>query len=360
MIFAFIFMSLLLSAFCIFRLKGECRYSGKLDYHVTKYSKTIMMLAVISHHLSQTYATGEGWLASSCENILQLSGPSLCAAFFFFSGYGLIYSIINKKQYVYTMPNRILSILIPYVIANAVYALIRLHEIWPIIAGEAHTNQQLMLHVYSVVRNWICGFALVSFAWFVDQIIIFYCLFYVCNKLLTVCKAIIVQSIIISILLVVLAKLGAGSWTYNSSIAFLFGQIFAYGIFKCKGLDRLLTFFISAITISMLIYCMKTILVAPVGITEIVGYSLRIIPFIVVLTMFTARKNRFMDFLSARSFDIYMYQGISFLLILQISIPTPIKCVCILFASILFGCLFYFADAKLVKFVISKFGKQLC
>ena len=91
----------------------------------------------------------------------------LCTSIFFFlSGYGLMYSLDNKKRYLRNfLKRRFLAVLIPYLFANAIYLCVRQ-------AVGIETTLTGFIEMYQK------GEPYVSFSWFVISIMYFYVLQY--------------------------------------------------------------------------------------------------------------------------------------------------------------------------------------
>ena len=137
--------------------------------------------------------------------------------FFFLSGYGLIISYKNKKDYLNGfISNKIVKLYIPFVIAELFY----------IIANIVIFSKQ-----YSVidVLLGIIGIKLINTSlWFMQNLFIFYFLFYIIYKSNINKKTIIMVSIVAIYIVIAIAfdkTIGINTWWYLSTPCFILGLL---------------------------------------------------------------------------------------------------------------------------------------
>lgn len=355
MIFLILFLLIACAVCFLFRLKADGSFPGELDYTVAKYMKTILMLGVIIHHLAVfALDTDPSSVCFAFHKLFKVSGAYICAAFFFFSGYGLLYSISNKKDYLKRMHIRILSILIPYIIANIIYAGIHLNSICSSFEGESFTDL-IQCFLSSIWHLESSGSTLVLFGWFIDQIILLYIIFWITNKHLTILKAIIVQIILCGLIIIMYKQAGWDGWRYNSLMAFIAGQIYCYAVLskRFSRCFRLCAFILAicacAYTLLKLQYVPEPYILGSVLACPIVA-----IPFIISLTAFKSKTSKIADFVSSFSLEAYMYQGVLFALCANLRMNTLTWSLCILLGSLLLGYVMHLVGVKALQPLLSK------
>ncbi len=142
-------------------------------------------------------------------------GAIMVAGFFFASGYGLQYGVMNKDNYLKGFfSKRMLSLALPYYIINFFYIT---------------TNH---MDLKSIIQS-LFGYHL----WFIMAIAIFYVGFYLCNRIFGKNLSSAAMTVFVLIYIAVMYKLHFGFWWYNSSLAF------AAGIWVCKFKNSFTAFF---------------------------------------------------------------------------------------------------------------------
>lgn len=169
-------------------------------------------IAVILHHLAQR--TGSGVLFRVFNNV----GYLAVAIFFFYSGYGLQKSYMNKGEAYKEgfLKRRLPGIVLPYIIMIPVY--------WVMYA--------LTTEVYSlpaVLYTYAIGEPIVLFSWYIINITVFYAVYHV---LMGVCgknyDAMVRYGMLWHLLYLILCmKLGFGFWWYQTSHVLMFGMYWA-------------------------------------------------------------------------------------------------------------------------------------
>ncbi len=147
--------------------------------------------------------------------IFKYVGAIMVAGFFFVSGYGLQYGVMNKKDYLSGFfKKRILSLAVPYYIINIFY----------IVTNNMDMRSALIS---------LTGYNL----WFVMAIAIFYIGFYICAKLFVPKRLCAAMTVFVLAYMAVMNRLGFGFWWYNSCLAF------PAGMWLCRYKDRFRDFF---------------------------------------------------------------------------------------------------------------------
>jgi len=203
-----IFIIIIIYKFDFAGLKGY--HNDYLSMANTQALKGICALLVIFHHLSLMLPNIK--ILALFSNIGYLS----VSIFFFISGYGLMYGLINKKDYLKGfLSKRLSSVLIPYFIVNLVYIFIRII-----------LKQKLLLIDFSM--SFINGHPFVDFSWYILDILFFYIVFYFLFKYFKIGTAIIFTIVITCLLVLFLNKINYGSWWYESCFVFVVGILWAW------------------------------------------------------------------------------------------------------------------------------------
>ncbi len=221
---------ILLFIFAFYKAKVNRSDHIAEDYINLDQSKMIQAIACISiiyHHITQKI-TGYGAVYKGPITIYNYIGFLFTAVFFFFSGFGLITSFLNKPDYLKTfVTKRLPKVLIPFWIINLLGVLLN----W-IGYGIHYDLREALSDIF--------GLALInSNGWFIVEIVIIYLLFYAFFSLIKN-KDIALILLSISIVLIIIYSFTQGhdiegdkshwfrgEWWYNSTITFIFGMIYA-------------------------------------------------------------------------------------------------------------------------------------
>lgn len=307
--FTFAFLSIL--CMLIFHRKDSDKIGNcVLDYQTCEYTKALLMLMVILHHLALGVYYDVGKIEDIVISFSRHSGVYICSLFFFFSGYGLVYSMKNKPGYLDGFARRLMKIIVPYGIANIVF--------FALLSWQRASHQECsgimalwsdIIHEISFMYG--AGATLVKYAWFIDELILFYLVFYICNRYFSKALAIVLQFLFQIAFVYFCVKLQWGEWRYGSILGFIFGQLFCYSCLSC-GVKRYYCLFVAvcaAVGCGTLCYlspsaCMTRYLMAP----------LCVLPIVFLLTLLHAKQTACLHRFASVSFEAYMYQGLAFTL----------------------------------------------
>lgn len=155
-------------------------------------------------------------------------GILFTAVFFFFSGYGLVFSYENKPDYLRNfLSHRLPVILIPFWVSGAIYVLARIY-----ISGVPTKGFTLFKCLSGLIL-------LNGNGWYIVEIFWLYLAFYIFFKLIKKKDLSLVLLSIFTLALIVIAlysghdytEIGGhwfkGEWWYNSTITFVMGTLFA-------------------------------------------------------------------------------------------------------------------------------------
>lgn len=203
--------------------------------------KGISAILIVLHHLSQRVGI----------NILTLPyieiGKYSVALFLFLSGFGVMSSYLNNKNYLSGfLKNRILTIYVPFVISNIIFIIIYL------VKGQSFNNMDII--------KYTLGIKLIdNVMWFIYSIVIFYLIFYISFKFTTIKRGIIIFLIGTFIYLILGIVLDLGTTITN--IAFSF----AGGIFVAAYKENFIRFLNKKYVFKIIV------IIAILGITRIIS-----------------------------------------------------------------------------------------
>ena len=208
--------------------KGEFS-SGYLKWDQMMALRTLACLSIILHHLTQRI-TNYGGIYKGPITLYNYIGFLCTAVFFFSSGYGLMYSYLNKNNYLDGfLRKRLISVLVPFFLVNVITVLVN-HMVYKKGTGDD----------FLYVIKQIVGIELLDGnAWFIVEIIVLYVLFAAFFSL--------IKNKDVSLVLLILATIGImafaffrghdyddyketyfmGEWWFNSTITFAFGLLYA-------------------------------------------------------------------------------------------------------------------------------------
>lgn len=185
--------------------------NNALPYKRLCYIKIIAAIVVVISHLVKDYNLG-------IFNQLFDFGTYSVALFFFLSGYGLMYSLQNKENYLNNfLKKRIPKVAIPYLISTIV---------WIIISSIIYPQKELfLLKIFSY-------YPILPYGWYFVILIYLYLIFYVSYKY---CKNIIPTILCISTYYVYCYTINAGEWVYTTTPCFIAGILYANYSSKLKN-----------------------------------------------------------------------------------------------------------------------------
>lgn len=155
-----LFVILILLAAGMRCCKKDAFLDDYLSIKTTTAEKGIAAILIVLHHLMQMVSVPR------VMSVMGYIGILLVAVFFFLSGYGLMYGVSHKENYLKGfLKKHLLSILIPYWIINILVLLVY------IVRGNTITIAKVALS--------ILGIDTLTGTWFVTAILVMYVAFYV-------------------------------------------------------------------------------------------------------------------------------------------------------------------------------------
>lgn len=254
-------------------------------------------------------------------NFIRPYGYVFVALFFFISGYGLMFQLINSKQYLNNfLTKRLSAIIIPYLIAHIIF--------W----FKAFIFDNDYINPITMIINTIQGNSIVMYSWYIIVVILFYLEFYIVSKIFK-CKAVpvIVSTFIFCLIWCIICSsiFNFAAWWYDTCFVLPVGMIFAkYNKSLCILLKKhyvisLLMVFVgfnmfhyawnSGLSEGITYHFVPNANTYVVDIIWVVFYELSAIMsslLIFILCLKIRLDNKILDILGKNSLEIYMYQGI--------------------------------------------------
>ena len=168
--------------------------------------KAICAVSVMLHHISNEVYLGPMFLP------FQMVGYLMVSVFFFYSGYGLMYSLLHKENYMKSFIKRRMSrLLLPYIGALIIYVGVK-----ALFYGFSVEN---------IINSFISGSPIVDNSWFIVTLLILYLMFWLSFRFI---RSIKVSWILFSVLFILLLAGYKFVYWSPSIISFFVGTIWGY------------------------------------------------------------------------------------------------------------------------------------
>lgn len=313
----FFFISTLLLLFIIFYNSNTFIFS----ISKTQVLKAILPILIIIGHCSLNYN-----ILYDFKNL----GAIVVSIFFFISGYGLELKRLQQKISIGYILRRIKKILLPIIIPSIIYITVLY------IKGD-NVSETLLKNIW----RWNI---VLPYTWFISKLLIIYLLFYI-STLLKRPTIVFITSLILFDFICVLLK--APGHSYLSDFGFIYGILFH----RLHFLNNHKLRFVFIITNFLLIFSLMQY--AHNGATFFILISLFTILSSIIVTILPERRPiKFFSKLSDISYEIYLCQGISFLIFSESRFNLYIKATLILITSLLLA---YFVKSLTNKILLTKY-----
>lgn len=299
---SFIFIAVLLISFWGIRLR-----KGNIEEHLslqqTSAVNGIFVMFVFLRHFGENIEFGTyDKLLRMVDNRL---GQAIVTTFLLYSGYGIMYSIINKNNYIKSLPKRFIKLLLQFDIAIILYLIVAL------ILKQSYSPLTILLSLvgWSSVGN---------SSWYIFAILCLYIITYIAG---IICKdkhflliALITAGCFAYIVLLHIA--GKPQYCYDTILCFPAGMLYALfskqinTILSKSKINPCLYFLLAAIVFFTLYFGEKTIKsqLPHLGLLE-----LRNVAFAILMVAFTTVfivNNKALTWLGKYVFEIYILQRI--------------------------------------------------
>ena len=287
---------LILGVFCLIGLRYSPFHEEYLSKNQTTMIKGIFAVIIFFSHSLQYVQISSSFMDVSFQLILRMIGQLMVAVFFFYSGYGIYYSYMNKKDYLNGfLFKRVGMTWFHFFVALCFYFVLNL-----VLGIEFSFKTHLLaLTGWDTIGN---------SNWFVFDILVLYILEFVVLKYFKYKK--FGSLVLVSGLIVGLYILKPSYW-YNILLCFPFGIYYAaykpkVDSFLKNKIRYWIGFFLSFV---LFLYC---------GIKGgLILYNVASCLFVWLVTMFTMKVqigNKVLKWLGDYSFQIYIYMRIPMIL----------------------------------------------
>lgn len=177
--------------------------NNPLQYNRLCYIKILAAIVVVISHLTKNY---DLWIFNQLFDF----GTYSVALFFFLSGYGLKYSLVNKTNYLNQFfTKRIPKVAIPYIVSTIA---------WIIMSSIIYPQKVLyLLDIFSY-------YPILPFGWYFVILIYLYILFYLSYRYF---KSSILLCLGVLIYYIFCYTVDAGEWVYSTTPCFVLGLLCA-------------------------------------------------------------------------------------------------------------------------------------
>lgn len=350
------------------------------DYSQTKFMQASACLGIIIHHLTQRYTSYASPDIHNPITIFNSLGILFTSVFFFVSGYGLVYSIVNKPDYLASFfEKRILRIVIPFYTINIFLVLLLLYT------TKYPPSSDIILSFMTgiVLYNGNC--------WFMIEIFYFYIIFFVVFKLIKKKDVALFLLCLSSLVLIITgyysghdsSELGnhwlKGEWWYNTTIMFSFGGLFAR--FYRPVTEFIKKNYIVVLAVSLVLFCASFIfeerMLSEYGYYEIktfnglisgqlityIAQTILCILYIWLLILINLKikyGNKLLSFIGIISLELYMIHDLFVSSVMDnYKLNILLRYGIVIAASILLATVFHYFNMAIFKVIsIIKAGKK--
>ncbi len=279
-------------------------------------------VAIILHHITQNI-TGYGSLYKGPITMLNYMGIFFTSIFFFFSGYGLITSLLTRSGYLEGfLPRRLATVLIPFWCINLLGLILN-----TAVYGAHRTFLSALSDIFGITL-------INSNGWFIVEIALLYILFYIIFKVIKNRDIALFLMCIATIIMIFhgmqsghdlpgnKAHWFKGEWWYNSTAVFIFGMLFARFKVRLTGIMnryyRILLPVFSILTAISTFACTFAVIrygfydtVRDQIITLLIQISgcLIFTVFILLLNLHITIGNKVISYLSTISVELFLIHG---------------------------------------------------
>lgn len=314
------------------------RKNEKSNYQINRFDvihllpiRGILAIMIVIVHVCYSY-DNTNWIFE-----LGGFGAPIVSAFFFFSGFGLIYSYIVKgASYLRGFLNKsLIKLFIPLFIASLIW-----------ISYKWFSGQCIVSDFIGI----ICYNPPLPYSWFVYALITLYIFYFAVFKL---CKNLNSASKIIIIFVLtigygyLLRLLNYQIYWYLSLYGFNFGMLYGAYYSQINSIIKKYP------VISILLYACVLIGCILIGLRTI---CLGIVPFTIVIVnglIGSPTKSHTLNFLGTYSYEIYLAHGVIVPIVIQLTLPWLMKCLTSIIFSIVLAVILKYSTVK-VNNLISK------
>lgn len=268
--------------------------------------KGIFSIAVLLCHLCGRTGLGS---QIGLGSIYTAMGYLSVSVFFCISGYGLAYSFMNRSNYLNNfIRKKIIPIFFLYVLFVLIYSLIKYFFLC------------LPDPIYTFISSFYFGKTVVSNGWYIQVILLCYCLTFGVYRFIKSESYRIILIIILFLVYISVCKfMGLSSFWYESSLCFPLGIILNnYKSRICESYLDNRKYYISIFLIFLFVISFVTYLLLgglEISIIPKIISSITFASIIIFISHFINLQSRLTNFLSKIYLEIYLLQGMVFILL---------------------------------------------
>ena len=332
MIFTFVFFTLYLS-YCF---KNTAFIPHEFTLNKVNILKAVLPFIIIIHHLSFE-------VPQTIISDFRFTGSYVVGLFFFMSGYGLKYQYNQHKVQIRRLPYRLKKIFIPFILPTVFYLVLVYH----------FYNKPFH---YLATGGFIDAQLLLPYTWFITILVGMYICYYLTRNLFRNNNYFLLFLFAIFTLFIIVIHNSHNSHLYTSNYAFIVGIAMKQNekkwleIASYKKIYALSFIVLGLISVS---YIEQKPLFKGFG---VIGVSFYVVAFIALFTrMEVLKANKLINFLSSISYEMYLFQSVTILIITQIGIEN----IYLLLISVLcLNILLSFIAHKITSLALSLWNKK--
>ena len=332
MIFTFVFFTLYLS-YCF---KNTAFIPHEVTLNKVNILKAVLPFIIIIHHLSFE-------VPQTIISDFRFTGSYVVGLFFFMSGYGLEYQYNQHKVQIRRLPYRLKKIFIPFILPTVFYLVLVYH----------FYNKPFH---YLATGGFIDAQLLLPYTWFITILVGMYICYYLTRNLFRNNNYFLLFLFAIFTLFIIVIHNSHNSHLYTSNYAFIVGIAMKQNekkwleIASYKKIYALSFIVLGLISVS---YIEQKPLFKGFG---VIGVSFYVVAFITLFTrMEVLKANKLINFLSSISYEMYLFQSVTILIITQIGIEN----IYLLLISVLcLNILLSFIAHKITSLALSLWNKK--
>ena len=314
--------------FILISLYGIKKSDGNyLSKEQTTAIKGFFTIIILFSHFNGYIELSNNTINNIYLKIFSLIGQFMVTMFLFYSGYGILKSIENKKDYIKTFPKkRILKVIIKFYCALLLFIII-----------NYFLNNYYSLH--DTLLSFTGWTSIGNSNWFVFVIIMLYLITYLVFKIFNKKSNIFNIHLIsiLSIFLIIILYFTKESWWYNIILCYPLGLYYA-----CyeKQINNILARKYWIILCGILLFFIGLYFIS----SNIIAYEIEacLFSFLVVLFTYKIRLiNKNLLFIGKYSFEIYILQRLSYMILKGHIISIPIYFIISVIITILISIFFY-------------------
>ena len=297
MLFTFVFFTLYLS-YC---LKNTNFIAHEFTLDKVNILKSVLPFIIIIHHLSFE-------VSQTIISDFHFTGPYVVGLFFFMSGYGLEYQYNQHKVQIRRLPDRLKKIFIPFILPTVFY-LVLVYYFY---------NKPFY---YLVIDGFVDAQLLLPYTWFITILVGMYICYYLTRNLFRNNNYFLLFLFAIFTLFIIVVHNSHNSHLYTSNYAFIVGIAMKQNekkwlkIASYKKIYGLAFILLGIISIS---YIEQKPLFKGFGVIGVLFY---VVAFITLFTrMEVLKANKLIQFFSSISYEMYLFQGVTILIITKIGV----------------------------------------